>query len=53
MDVNKCKIRSKGKRTMQVTIRITKDLSEWLKDNKLSPTGIFNEAVKDLGYKNK
>ncbi len=44
------RIKSKRKNCL-VTIRITRDLSKWLKDKDYSPTGIFNESVKDLGYK--
>jgi hypothetical protein len=38
-------------KTITLAIRITPDASEWLKKNNYSPAGIFNEALKDLGYK--
>jgi hypothetical protein len=38
-------------KTILLAIRVTPDASEWLKKNDYSPTGIFNEALKDLGYK--
>ncbi len=36
--------------SVRINIRITLELSKWLKDKKYSPTGIFQEAVKELGY---
>jgi hypothetical protein len=51
MDIEKCKSRDKNKdRKVLVGIKITADLSKWLKEQYLSPTAIFNEAVKDIGY---
>ena len=41
----------KPKKTRMISVKITKDLSLWLKQNSFSPTGIFGEAVKELGYK--
>ena len=38
------------KKSIHVTIRITPKMSKWLKDKEYSPTGIFYEAVRDLGY---
>lgn len=38
-------------KNIAICLRITKPTSLWLKENKLSPTAIFNEAVKELGYK--
>lgn len=32
-----------------ISMRITKDISEWLSENNLSPTGIFYKALKELG----
>ena len=37
--------------SIQINIRITSKLSEWLKKNQFSPTAIFLEACKELGYK--
>ena len=50
MDPIKCKKRSVRERTRHLTIRVTEDVSYWLKKNQYSPTAIFNEAVKELGY---
>jgi hypothetical protein len=50
MDINKIK-RKKRKRTVLVSIRITQEASKWLKENNYSPTAIFNEAMKDLGFR--
>ena len=47
MDINKIK----RKKTMIVTIRISQKASKWLKERDYSPTAIFNESLKDLGFK--
>ena len=51
MDPKKCRRTSRRERTRHITIRITEDISHWLKKNNYSPTAIFNEAIKELGYK--
>lgn len=54
MKIQNCKRKQVDKtknKVMQLSIRITKELSEWLRKNELSPTGVFDEAVKELGYK--
>lgn len=33
-----------------ITIRVNSKLKSWLKIHKLSPSKIFNDAVKKLGY---
>ena len=54
MDINKIKRKSKNHRkTVLVTIRVTPAMSKWLKEKEYSPTGIFYEAVKELGYEEK
>lgn len=53
MDPRKCKKKSEKERTKHITIRITNDISSWLKKNQYSPTAIFHEAIRDLGYKKK
>lgn len=45
------KIEKNKTKTVTITIRLTQKLSAWLKKENLSPTGIFNEAVKELGYR--
>jgi len=41
------------KAEVMVNIRITKAMSEWLKKGEISPTGLFLEAVKEVGYQEK
>jgi len=41
----------KHRKTELVTIRISPDIKSWLIENDFSQTGIFYEAIKDLGYK--
>ncbi len=36
---------------IQLSIRITKSMSSWLRNKKYSPTGIFLAACNELGYK--
>ncbi len=43
------KIKS-DRKTVLVSIRISQKHSNWLREKKYSPTGIFREACKDLGY---
>ena len=49
--MNKDKITRGKPRRISVSMRITKRMSEFLNENNYSPTGIFMEAVKDLGFK--
>ena len=52
MDKEKIKVNpSKATKNVNINIKVTKDVSAWLKENKFSPTGIFTEAIKDFGYK--
>ena len=40
-------------KTIKVCIRISPAVSTFLKDQKISPSGLFNEALKEIGYKDK
>jgi hypothetical protein len=44
-------MKNKPTKTEFISIRITPKLSKWMKDKKYSPTGIFEEATRQLGYK--
>lgn len=44
-------IRRPGRMNVSLSIKISREASKWLKDNNYSPTGIFKEGIKDLGYK--
>ena len=50
MDKTKIIRRMSDRKSIPLSIRISPRMSKWLKDNDYSPTGIFNEACKDLGY---
>ncbi len=51
MDKSKIRRRRNGARkNILINIRINKKLSEWLRAKDYSPTAIFYEAVKDLGF---
>lgn len=51
MVINKELIKRKTSKEVPVSLRITKELSNWLKEKNYSPTSIFLEACKELGYK--
>ena len=38
-------------KSIPMSIRITPSMSKWLKENNLSPTGIFYQSLVELGYK--
>lgn len=51
MNVDNCKKRPTTKRTILISLKISAAASRWMKENNFSPTGIFNEALKELGFK--
>lgn len=52
MDINKIKsIPREHRRTVHLTLRVTPHIKKWLIENRYSPTAIFHEAIKELGYK--
>ncbi|MBI2102682.1 hypothetical protein HYT55_02490 [Candidatus Woesearchaeota archaeon] len=54
MDAHKIVRKPKDQqRTVLITIRITPEMSLWLKGKNYSPSSIFNEALKDLGFKSR
>lgn len=51
MKIENIKRKRRGNnKTVLITIRITPEISRWLKKNDYSPTGIFYEAIRELGY---
>jgi hypothetical protein len=46
-------LRKRRRKTKHITIRVDSDVSRWLKRKNYSPTAIFNEAIKELGYRRK
>ena len=50
MDKKKIIVRKTLKKEVPINIRVSKKMSEWLREKNYSPTGIFLEACKDLGY---
>lgn len=48
-NIIKIKREFKGKR-VGISIVIDQAKSNWLRENNYSPTAIFNEALKELGY---
>jgi len=41
-------IKKKETRSVKITIRTYPKSSKWMKDNEISPSALFNEAVKEL-----
>ena len=50
MNIENIKRKNNGNKSIVLSIRITPKMSKWLKEKDYSPTGIFYEAVKDLGF---
>ena len=39
------------RRSEHLTIRVSPDIRNWIRENEFSPTAIFYEAIRELGYK--
>lgn len=50
MDINNIqrKYRKTGPK-VNINLKVSEDVSKWLREKNYSPTGIFNEALKELG----
>lgn len=52
MDIEKIKaIPKRYRRSIHLTVRVSPNIKSWLVRNRYSPTSIFHEAIKELGYK--
>jgi len=52
MDITKIKaIPEKHRMSVHLTIRVSPGIKNWLVENHYSPTAIFHEAIKEIGYK--
>ncbi len=51
MDIQNVRSRRRSNKTRLVTIRVTPEISAWLRKKDYSPTGIFYEALRQLGYR--
>jgi hypothetical protein len=52
MDPHKVKSTpKKHRRSVHLTIRVSPDIKNWLREKEYSPTAIFFEAIRELGYK--
>ena len=53
-DINIDRRKKQGdKANKHISMRVTPNLSKWLKDKKYSPTGLFLAACNEMGYKEK
>lgn len=51
MDIENIKKRApQSVRNTNINIKVSQAASNWLKEKEYSPTGIFNEAMKELGF---
>ena len=55
MEIDKTKIEKRKvdpdkTKSLKVTIRINKDISKYLNEKNISPTGLFYEALRVIGY---
>jgi hypothetical protein len=48
IDKQKCEKEYRERKTISITIKVTPSISTKLRQEKLSPTGIFMEALKEL-----
>lgn len=46
-------IQRKQKGYKKISIEITKDTSDWMREKNISPTALFNSAIKELKAKEK
>ena len=56
MGIDKTKIKRQKmepdkRKSVRISIRVTPEQSKFMKDNEISPTGLFVEALKEVGYK--
>ena len=49
--VKKENLKKKELRDVIITVRVTKSMSKFMKDNEISPSMLVIEALKDVGYK--
>ncbi len=48
MEIKNIQKRNEDAKHIMISMRITQEVSNWLRENNISPTGLFNEAVKDV-----
>ena len=50
MNIDKIRVKSRRSRKTKIrNIRISPEISEWMRQKGYSPTGIFYEALRELG----
>jgi len=48
MNIEKVKKTFRERKSIGISVRTYPKYSKWLRDNEVSPTALFNEAVKEL-----
>lgn len=51
MAINKGKCTKKELRDVCITVRVSKNMSKFMKEQKLSPSMVMINALEELGYK--
>ena len=51
MKLEEVQRKNKEKRTIVVALRITQEVSDWMKENEVSPTLVFNKTIEELRKK--
>ena len=50
-NITKIKVDPDKTKNIKLTIRINKNICKFLNDKNIIPTGLFNEALRVIGYK--
>lgn len=53
MELNEVQKDKRENKTTNITVRTTRSLSKWMRDNNVSPTLVFNKAILELKNTNK
>ena len=51
MTINKANLGRKELRDVKLCIRITRSMSKFMHDKEISPSSLFIEALKEVGFK--
>ena len=51
MKIAEVQRKNKEKRTIVINLRITQDVSNWMSENGVSPTLVFNKTIEELRKK--
>ncbi len=52
MKIQEVKTQRKEKKSIRINLKITKSISQWMKENEISPQKVFDLALKELKNEN-